>query len=285
MKLSYILATCDRYEIIGETLESLNGIEGINRDNFELLIIDQSFNNKTYDILQSFDFKFEVLYFHSIKKGLSYSRNTGINFSTGDYITFVDDDALYDKKIYETFVGLSKSNLDMYSGSVRVPHSLDFTQYSQLHEKSKIDMYNFISAITSISIFIKRSFINEKNLRFDEEFGLGAKFSSCEELDLVYHMLMEGATGLYEPELIVYHENPGRYSPEKTYLYSLGHGAFCKKLLLTRVEGEYFPILYTIKKIAKLVLRFPLSIIKSGYHPISYSKGFLKGYTGYKGKL
>lgn len=71
--------------------ECLNSIVAELDDSIEVLVIDDGSKDKSYEIAQKFsDDRVRVL--HQSNKGVSYTRNIGIQESTGQYIMFVDSD-------------------------------------------------------------------------------------------------------------------------------------------------------------------------------------------------
>lgn len=289
MKLSFILATCNGSDIISDCLKSISNIKLATNITLELIVVDQSFDHSTYNVLETFNFDFPVLYVHSLKRGLSCSRNIGIELSTGDYVCFADDDATYKSDLLIDLnnvilqkIAASNGKFCFVGGTVRVPGTNQLTRYTEREDEHIINRSNFGADITSISLFIDKQFIASKGIRFDEQLGLGAKFPSCEEVDFVYRMLNMDVEGIYVPNITTYHINPVAYTACKTEDYALGHGAFCKKMLISN-GLSIFSIKYLIVKFIKVILKFPYALVKTGVFPFRYFKGFMSGFKNYKG--
>ncbi|MEZ8675363.1 glycosyltransferase family 2 protein [Vibrio cyclitrophicus] len=281
MKFSIILATCNRSEIIKTTLESIIAIDMEEEFSLEVIIVDQSFDSKTYDVVMSYKENCEMIYVHALKKGLSHSRNIGLDIANGDVVCFGDDDCAYDRKVLSVvFSKLNADNLNLVCGAVIDPETGSLTKYTPSSVQHFLTRKNFYIDITSISIFISKAFIDQHNIRFDEKFGLGALFSSCEEVDFVRRCLESNARGVYFPEIKVYHENQTSYSAEKTELYARGHGAYCRKLLLS--EFSIINYHYVVIKMVKILAKFPFSLIRIGIHPKFYLKGYVSGFQEFK---
>lgn len=78
-----------------EWLETcLNSVFNQTYSNIEILAIDDCSKDETFQILKKYEKKhsnFKVVK-HQETKGVGAARNTGVNLSTGDYITFLDSD-------------------------------------------------------------------------------------------------------------------------------------------------------------------------------------------------
>ncbi|WP_048717623.1 glycosyltransferase [Bacillus sp. 522_BSPC] len=108
-KLSIIICTYNRCELLMKTLMSINKLKAIDSNEIEVLVVDNNSNDNTKEIVSECK---EILDYHLIyileqNQGLSYARNTGIVRSQSSYIAFLDDDAIpsedWAKIIIETF--------------------------------------------------------------------------------------------------------------------------------------------------------------------------------------
>lgn len=93
--------------------------------------------------------------------------------------------------------------------------------------KKELDVNRFNSYFinSSITMFIKKEFI----LNFDENLGVGAKFGSCEDADLIYRILENKAKGFYTPKIELWHPEPNyqEISLEKVKNYKPRIWIFC----------------------------------------------------------
>jgi glycosyltransferase involved in cell wall biosynthesis len=63
---------------------------------WELIIIDDSTNNDTRELMYSFDNHSQITYLKNERnEGLPYSRNRGLDVARGTWITYLDDDDFY----------------------------------------------------------------------------------------------------------------------------------------------------------------------------------------------
>src|SRR5690606_1963881 len=100
-----VICTYNRVEILKTCLEFITQQKAAPTQ-FEVLIIDNNSSDGTKGFVENFiqqytgDLKF--YYFLETKKGLSAARNRGLLESKGDYINFIDDDALTPRHYLQT---------------------------------------------------------------------------------------------------------------------------------------------------------------------------------------
>ncbi len=90
MRISVIIPTYNRSSMILEALES---VFAQTRLADEILVIDDGSTDGTGDLLKGLGDK--ITYIYKKNNGVNKARNTGIEQSTGDWITFLDDDDLW----------------------------------------------------------------------------------------------------------------------------------------------------------------------------------------------
>jgi len=87
--VSVIIPTFNRCSVLGRAIES-----ALKQDyqNLEILIINDASGDSTETVVKSFDDPRIKYVLHEKNRGLAAARNTGIRNSSGEYITFLDDD-------------------------------------------------------------------------------------------------------------------------------------------------------------------------------------------------
>ena len=184
MKYSLIIATLGRKKELLELIESIKNSD-YETNNLEIIIVDQ--NEKGFFDKELLEFNdLEIKHIHSDTKGLSYNRNIGLLYVTGDIICFPDDDCkFYDNTLFEVSNLLADTNIGFCMGRIydRKEQKNIIKKWS--NKEFKVSKFNSYFVNSSITMFIKKEYI----LNFDENLGVGAKFGSCEDADFIYRIL------------------------------------------------------------------------------------------------
>lgn len=250
MKFSIILATIDRSDVV---LNAITSIVNQSYREFEIIIVDQSNDFKTKDLIEKYlaentSLK-EKVFYHKVKiKGLSKARNYGIKKSNGDFICLMDDDAEYEKDFLKIASNLiQNSEYSMFSGMIIDKNTKKvFMPLMQEYEVKEVDFSN-IEICSSASLVIDKIKL-EKLGGFDERLGAGEYFGAGEEIDLIIRFLEKGYKIKYSKKLIVYHpypnENIDYKSIKRAFVYGLGEGALNKKCIKNLKNKNFFRIRY-----------------------------------------
>ncbi|MDR2433452.1 MAG: glycosyltransferase family 2 protein, partial [Treponema sp.] len=222
--------------------------------NFELLIIDQNPDDSVRNIYFKYKDKIDIKYIRSDRKGLSFNRNTGLDNCSGDIIAFPDDDCEYTDDTLEKAVEFFNNNPNycFYTCNTRDKN----TPGAILNTKTKntgISIFNFTNTGISFTVFTLIAAI--KNFKFDEKLGVGTKFGSGEESDLLLFLLRNRNKGKYHAGHYIFHPAKEE-TAEKALLYGMGFGAVYKKAIIKYKYFVLFPvfILRLLKGIINIVI-------------------------------
>jgi glycosyltransferase involved in cell wall biosynthesis len=92
--------------------QTLNSVLNQTYQNFEVIIVNDCSTDNSLSVVEKIDdSKFKIIN-HNKNKGLSASRNTGINAATHPYIAFLDADDYWDSTYLETIGNLIKEYPD-----------------------------------------------------------------------------------------------------------------------------------------------------------------------------
>ena len=96
VKVTLILCTCKRPEMIERLLKSIEGLP-VKPD--QIIVVDASDDSRTSEMSASFP-DLHIEYYHG-SKGLTQQRNIGLTKATGEVIGFFDDDIVPDPDFFE----------------------------------------------------------------------------------------------------------------------------------------------------------------------------------------
>ncbi|MGG0657024.1 glycosyltransferase family A protein [Rummeliibacillus pycnus] len=201
VKLSILLPTLgDRIHDIIRLLESL-----IIQDykNFEVVIVTQDHHDKIKNLIKNYQ-NIEIHHVILERKGLSYSRNKGIEYCSGDIIVLSDDDCWYHKESLKIIANefIKNKNLDVLLTQIYDYHNKKFYK-SYLNTKNRIMNKIDLMSKSSIEIAFKK---NTCLFKFDERFGLGSNKYTCgEEVDFLLCNYSPDKNFVYVPIVTVYH--------------------------------------------------------------------------------
>ena len=149
-------------------------------ENWECLLINDGSADKTLSILEEYAGKvnrFEL--FSQENKGLSATRNLGMDKANGDYVFFLDADDLLTENTLLNLVSELEVNTDIITGIVVTVNGENLTKISQLQHPKEgsilfqndqqevliCTMENGLAPVAQNRLF-KRSFLERNNLKF-----------------------------------------------------------------------------------------------------------------------
>lgn len=102
MKISVIIPTCNRPEMLSECLKKLTpGKQTLSFDKYEVIVTDDSNNNNTFEIIKNY-FAW-VKWIEGPKSGPATNRNNGVKYAKGNWVAFTDDDCIPDSGWLEAY--------------------------------------------------------------------------------------------------------------------------------------------------------------------------------------
>ena len=97
---------------VGRTAELQKLLASIDQQtcrSFELVVVDQNTDDRLVPILEKYQEKFRIVHARS-GRGVSRGRNVGVNYASGQILTFPDDDCWYPADLLEKVVCLMDGN-------------------------------------------------------------------------------------------------------------------------------------------------------------------------------
>jgi len=226
MRFSLVLATMGRDQTVDRFIESVVE-QDFQLKEIELIIVDQNEDDRLDSIVYKYSTSdLTVKHIKSSFKGLSFNRNVGLKVACGEIVCFPDDDCEYSSNLLTT---VDKIFLDFGAGFVsgRIwDKAKNASAIRNWPEKARVyNRLNFYRMASSITLFAKSN-----TMRFDERFGLGAKYGSNEDAIYICQMLKNGMHGVYSPNIVVYHDDQpiSAVDLKKVASYSRGFGNFIR---------------------------------------------------------
>jgi len=251
MKISVLIATCDRSPLLRKCLVA---ICGNSRPADEIVIADQSDGSETKSLVEGFDTgPVPLRYLHLDHRGKSRALNEAIRIANGDFLALTDDDVEVDERWLETIDALHAEHPGVvaFCGRVRPePGSYPARYYNLVLSTRRRWITGRSNPLTpgfcGANIVVARSAMLDAG-GYNVHFGPGGLFRNNDDGELAYRLTRRGEDLLFAPELFVYHsswrEETDTDSLKLEYTYSLG--AFAGYYLR---RGHLRPVSYLAKK-------------------------------------
>lgn len=175
-KISFIIPSYNSDRYIAPLLKELLRVEFA-----EIIVVDDGSTDETVQVVQKISKSIKL--FSQPHKGVSASRNFGIEQAKGEYISFVDSDDIFSADRFNAnLAGVSKSDLtaDVIVFSPKVGKSVDVTKKFNLVETQAgiLKIRNELPQELNInpepfSKLYARKFVDMKNIRFKDYLSLG----------------------------------------------------------------------------------------------------------------
>lgn len=276
MYISIAVCTCNRADILKETLERLldhlKHLRAI--DKYELVIIDNNSQDNTKETVIKLKRKhksIKIKYFFEQKQGIAFARNLALKKYKGDIIAFLDDDLLVNK---HWIVEVKKAIKLFPEAAVIGGRVLPRQPLSKLcKEKWFTDLYKHdyrIDLITptdkgnQIKYLRQDNFLGGANLiiqrkylkrigKFQTIFGNQHRFFRVfggEDYDFIQRAIDKSFLVVYYPKILVFH---------KIYTYKFRKSYFRWRYFENGKEGAFFDLLHK-RDIKNNIVRMILNI-------------------------
>ena len=194
----------------------------LSKDKYEIIVVDNRSTDSTKEVVEQFIEKGNIRYIYESNLGLSFARNTGWRNARGDYVAYLDDDAIacpvwLDRilQVFETVIprpGCIGGRVEPIWESCRPAWLSDWL----LHGLAIIDWSETPRVLNNISM----EWLVSANIAFPvevlERFGgfhlglgrVGKHLLSGDEILLEKQILKAGYSCFYHPEIAVKHHIP-----------------------------------------------------------------------------
>lgn len=229
MVLSITICTYNRIEYLKKCLKSvLDQTQG--NKSIEINIIDNNSTDNTKSYISEIQKKYpEVNYYVEHKQGISFARNLSFEVCKGDYLAFVDDDAVINKNWLKSLLDeLKNQNPNIVYGGPIYPNfesnPENWIDKNYFIRKFK-ETDGFLGLIKSKEGFSGGNMCISKSLffkseKFNTEIGMtGGNLGLGEEPDFFYKLIMKNKdVKLYNISEMSITHSEASYKLEKEYL-------------------------------------------------------------------
>ena len=219
---SIIICTWNNYQRLDKTLSYFTKVKVPGGTQWELVLVNNNCTDQTDDVVSRYIGLLPIKYIHEDKQGVSYAKNSGLNYARGRLIIFTDDDVRPSEDWLNIYWSAYKLNPSGYyfGGPVKsefLANKIDqdlisLAQYSVrgldwgIKERLLTTKENFIGANWACSMEdLKRAG------NFNVNLGLGSnrkKVKIGEETDMMNRLRSSGLKPWYIPELSIIHYVP-----------------------------------------------------------------------------
>ena len=236
--------------------------------NYNILIINQT--EKGQELTSKYD---NIRVVNSYDKGLPQSRNLAIKNAKEDICLIADDDVKYLPDFEKAILDAFKSNkADIITYKMKDDKGRDFKFYPNIKQHN----LKSIISVNSVVISFNRNKLIEKNIFFNENFGLGSTFEIANEYVFLRNALEAKANIIFEPKYILTHEyiSTGRKQGNDKVIF--GRSALFYKYHNKLAYLKLLHYLYLIYKTNFITLKEVPKKIKIGLKGIAKYKELLK---------
>lgn len=259
MKLSVLICTYNREKYVYNVLKSV-AMNNYPKSDYELILVDNNCTDNTPAECERFANDFPEVKFRRVvetEQGLSYARNRAIREASGDYLLYVDDDALVNDDYLQAYNDIFTSMPDAMGAGGQVQPLYETEEPSWMSYYTKVLTTTYKYEGDKIKEFKRGQFPSGCNMGFRKEVfeqigdfnpELGRKGKNligAEEKDLYDRMRSHGMKSYYIPRAVLQHIIvPYRLTNEYfvNLTYSMGKSERNRTLSISK--GKFFKRLF-----------------------------------------
>ena len=234
VKLSIIIPVYNAEKYIEECLKSI--LPELD-DEIEILLIDDGSKDTSYQIIKKYESR-NVRLFHHENKGVSHTRNIGIQNAKGNYILFVDADDKLDTGWKNVISNGYNSKEDVIYYSLGFKGFESFNRINIIYSIFGINDSNTKMNLSSPwSKLYKREFLLKNHIEFDDELinGEDGIFNLSVILKSRNYTCNKASFYKYR----IYMDSSSRKFNEKFFDSNLKYFSLAEKLLLENDINDY----------------------------------------------
>ena len=270
MTLSIIICSYNRASYIEAAFDSLyNQSSGL--DSFETIIVDNNSTDNTADVFKQWRASHtngNFTYLTESKQGASFARNTGAADAKGQWLCFMDDDALANKDYVENIIKHIETKPDAigFGGRIIPKYIPEEPKWMSYYVSSLVGNFDYAPTACAFedgkypleSNMIVRKDVYDAIGGFNTELPgvVGTLRIGGEGKELFYKILALGHNIYYDPSICVHHVvEVKKLTSEYLYRVASGIGRGEKTRTLSISKGAY------LKKIVEYLFKLGASIL------------------------
>jgi glycosyltransferase involved in cell wall biosynthesis len=278
-RISAIICTRNRPDLIGNAVSSVLANE---HDSFELLVIDQSSDDSTANVLQPLMADARLNYVHIERVGLSLAYNHGISLAKSPLLAFTDDDCIAPPEWLATIEHEFTSHSDaemLYGQTLAAPDLRDapgvLPSLAISAEEKLGKGYGFRIYGMGANFALRRALVDRIG-GFDEALGGGGPLRSSQDFDFQFRVYRAGGICLLSPKVWVHHYGIRDVAswPATQVAYGVGDGAFYFKHIRC---GDPLALWLLFKRLSRLALSQLANPVRRKPSNWPYLRAYLTG--------
>ena len=248
--ISFIICTYNREKYIYECLSRL--AKNTSRDGWEIVLVNNNSTDGTSAECERFVVDYKPMnyhYFVETQQGLSFARNRGINEAKGEWLVFLDDDAM----VSEDYIANLQVHLAKHPETGAFGGAIEPFFEGETPDWLNPWAMGFVSAIdlgAQVKAFPKKSYPIGANMGisratidkvgvFNTALGrTGNNLMGGEEKDIFNRIRQAGIEIIYFPNIKVQHCIPPKRTTEE-FIKKLGNGVGLSEKLRTQSIGAF----------------------------------------------
>ncbi len=276
MKISAIVCTHNGQKVLKKAIQSLVN-QTLDKRDYEILVVDNASTDKTREIVKQFENEENLRYIFEPKIGLSHARNTAWQQAQGEFIAYLDDDAIacpkWLEQILDTFRTVPEAGA--VGGKVVPIWEVDPPSWINDFMKRFLSVVNWSESpivlddyryLVGANIAFPRKTL-EKFSGFPTNLGRkGKSLISNEEIELINKIKNDGLIVFYHPEISVKHLVPASRLNSKWFRKRWFTQGISNAILYCRAKtpSNHEKRIYAIK-LLRNILRKPQNLIFSSF--------------------
>lgn len=181
VKISIVIPCFNCAKFIEKCIDS---ILGQTHDNIEIILLNDGSTDNTNEVITKYvKSNKNIIYINNENHGVSYTRNMGIQYATGDYLMFIDSDDFIGENYIKSFVDKTINTPDLIIGGFSYLYqngtllNVDGIEFDAIPLNQYLDKF-YIDSIANRILFgpinklYKLDVLKNNSIRFNENISI-----------------------------------------------------------------------------------------------------------------